>query len=192
MRSIPLLLSRVLPFLPFVGVSRRSSNSAGDHLKMNIVEFSVYNRLAVKMDYFHDILRSTWNEVYAGATSASKDVPASRLIGLGLHFCDHLKGHHDIEETLWYPILANRMEGFGPGHFAREQHKEINSGLTALRTYFKDCQTGKRDFQRHEVQELMDSLGKVLWHHLDEEVKELGAENMKKYWTADEMESFPF
>ena len=38
-----------------------------------------------------------------------------------------------------------------------------------------------------ELKEVMDGFGKVLWAHLDDEVKTLGAENMRKYWTIWEM-----
>jgi hypothetical protein len=32
----------------------------------------------------------------------------------------------------------------------------------------------------------------VLWEHLDEEVKTLGADNMRRYWSLDEMKRMPF
>jgi hypothetical protein len=37
----------------------------------------------------------------------------------------------------------------------------------------------------------MDSWGTVLWSHLEQEVKTLGAENMRKYWTIEEMRRMP-
>ena len=41
------------------------------------------------------------------------------------------------------------------------------------------------------MKEKMDSWGEVLWKHLDQEVETLGAENMRKYWTLDEMKRMP-
>ena len=42
-----------------------------------------------------------------------------------------------------------------------------------------------------EMKEIMDSFGEVLWQHLDDEVEQLGAENMRKYWTINEMRRMP-
>ena len=41
------------------------------------------------------------------------------------------------------------------------------------------------------MKKILDSFGAVLWQHLDDEVKELGAENMRKYWTLEEMRRMP-
>jgi len=152
----------------------------------------IFNRLADQMDYYHSILRNTWNELNAATALTAPSYSPAQLIRLGLHFCDHLKGHHDIEEKYWFPVLGKKMEGFQPGHFAREQHKEIHVGLDVLAGYLKDCKSGTTDLDRAEVRRIMDSFGGVLWNHLDEEVRELGAENMKKYWTEAEMTNMPF
>jgi hypothetical protein len=47
------------------------------------------------------------------------------------------------------------------------------------------------DLQREEVKQLMDGFGDVLWRHLDEEVRTLGAENMRRYWNLQEMAKLP-
>ncbi|KAJ9622492.1 hypothetical protein H2203_006717 [Taxawa tesnikishii (nom. ined.)] len=133
---------------------------------MNAADFRIFNRLAVQMNYYHDILRSSWNELIAG--------------------------HHDIEEAMWFPHLGRKMEGFRPGHFAQMQHKEMHKGLDVMTEYLNSCRAGERDLVRRELRDIMDSFGSVLWNHLDEEVKELGAENMSKYWTKAEMQRMPF
>ncbi len=51
---------------------------------------------------------------------------------------------------------------------------------------------GEKDFVASEMLELMESFEKVLWQHLDEEVVQLGAENMRRHWTREEIEDFPF
>lgn len=33
----------------------------------------------------------------------------------------------------------------------------------------------------------LDTWGAVLWAHLDQEVKTLGAENMRRYWSLDDI-----
>ena len=38
---------------------------------------------------------------------------------------------------------------------------------------------------------VLDSFGGVLWQHLDEEVEQLGAENMRRFWTLEEMGRMP-
>jgi hypothetical protein len=42
-----------------------------------------------------------------------------------------------------------------------------------------------------ELKEVMDTFGKVLWEHLDAEVHELRAENMRKFWSPEEMRRLP-
>lgn len=71
------------------------------------------------------------------------------------------------------------------------QHKQIHKGLDKLTEYLEQCSTGERELRLSEMKEIMDGFGKVLWQHLDDEVKELGAENMRKYWTKEEMARLP-
>jgi hypothetical protein len=68
------------------------------------------------------------------------------------------------------------------------QHKEIHKGLDKFESYLKECKSGERELRREELKAIMDSFGEVLWQHLDDEVRELGAENMRKYWTVEEVE----
>ena len=70
-------------------------------------------------------------------------------------------------------------------------HKRIHEGLEKLEDYVKNCRTGEKDLRMDEMKILMDGFGDVLWEHLDAEVKELGAENMQKYWTLQEMKRMP-
>jgi len=86
---------------------------------------------------------------------------------------------------MWFPALGKKMEGFRPGHFAQEQHKEMHIGLDVMADYLQGCQAGSRDLVRSELRSIMDSFGGVLWNHLDEEVRELGADNMSKFWSVD-------
>lgn len=68
-----------------------------------------------------------------------------------------------------------------------EQHREIHKGLDLFQQYLERCRSGERELRLEELKEIMDGFGKVLWTHLDDEVKTLGAENMRKYWTIQEM-----
>ena len=71
------------------------------------------------------------------------------------------------------------------------QHKQIHEGLEKFEEYIGKCRSGETDLRMEELKEIMDSFGEVLWAHLDDEVKQLGAENMRKYWTVAEMKKMP-
>ena len=71
------------------------------------------------------------------------------------------------------------------------QHKAIHAGLDLFEAYLEKCSSGETDLRLEEMKALMDGFGEVLWAHLDDEVKELGANNMRKYWTLDEMGRMP-
>ena len=71
------------------------------------------------------------------------------------------------------------------------QHKQIHVGIEKLETYLGKCKSGEADLRMEELKEVMDGFGTVLWTHLDDEVKQLGAENMRKYWTLQEMRRMP-
>lgn len=72
-----------------------------------------------------------------------------------------------------------------------KQHKEIHKGMDKLEDYLTACKSGEKELRLDEMKKVMDTFGKVLWDHLDDEVRTLGAENMRKYWTMDEMRRLP-
>lgn len=71
-------------------------------------------------------------------------------------------------------------------------HKLIHEGLERLEAYIGECLAGTRELRMEEMGEVLDGFGDVLWEHLDEEVRELGAENMRKYWSLEEMNHLKF
>lgn len=95
--------------------------------------------------------------------------------------------HHSIEETYFFPMLARKMPGFRNQDALIAQHKKIHIGLDKFTAYLKKCRDGDGELVLKELKEIMDQFGEVLWQHLDDEVRELGAENMRKYWTLGEM-----
>ena len=114
------------------------------------------------------------------------------FIGAGLQFVQHLEMHHGIEESYVFPILAKKMPEFrsGKGNGAAEllrQHKEIHKGLETLQNYLCACKSGETELEMSVLKTKMEGWGTVLWTHLDQEVRTLGAENMRKYWSLDEM-----
>lgn len=110
---------------------------------------------------------------------------------MGLQFCSQLDFHHSIEEQHIFPVLAKKMPEFRKELDLLKQHKQIHAGLEKLEAYLEKCRSGEEDLRREEVRSLMDAFGKVLWQHLDEEVQTLRAENMRQYWSVDEMRKLP-
>ncbi|KAI9821849.1 MAG: hypothetical protein M1827_002431 [Pycnora praestabilis] len=110
---------------------------------------------------------------------------------MDIFFCHHLHTHHGIEEEHIFPVLARKMPAFRKELELLAQHKQIHKGLDKFQEYLEDCRNGEKELRLEEMKVLMDSFGKVLWEHLDDEVKELGAQNMRKYWTVQEMRIMP-
>ncbi|KAL1999288.1 hypothetical protein VTN02DRAFT_4729 [Thermoascus thermophilus] len=181
-----------------------SPSPSGDETRLSPVEFRAYNRLADHMEMFHNHFRLAWNELYRACTDRNDEdlefLSTRRLIQLGLRFCSQLGVHHSIEEVNIFPVLAARMPEFRPGESALlAQHERIHEGMDRMEAYLTRCLRGKMgeenkqedQFRLEEVKRLMDGFGEVLWTHLDEEVRTLRAENMRRYWTMDEMRRLP-
>ncbi|KAI9803414.1 MAG: hypothetical protein M1833_000933 [Piccolia ochrophora] len=157
-------------------------------------EFRAFNRIAEHMDLYHNHFRHTWNQLYTVASEGRRPAGVSlrAYINTGLEFCTHLEMHHSIEERHVFPQFAERMPTFRKELELLTQHKQIHAGLDQFQHYLKECTNGEQDLRMDELKRLMDGFGGVLWQHLDDEVKQLGAENMRKYWTLEEMKRIPF
>ncbi|KAK5199494.1 hypothetical protein LTR92_000033 [Exophiala xenobiotica] len=157
--------------------------------KLSAEEFRVYNRLAVMMDQYHNHFRYTWNMIYKTCTSGSRPAGMSirGFLSQGLHLCQALTVHHTIEERHVFPELAERMPLFRENDHLIAQHEMIHEGLVKMENYLDACRTGERELRLAELKEVMDSFGEVLWTHLDDEVAQLGAENMRKFWSKEEI-----
>lgn len=117
-----------------------------------------------------------------------------QFIDTGLQFAQHLTAHHGIEERFVFPMLARRMPEFRAGRNADallQQHRAIHKGMDQFEAYLKACRARETELELGVLREKMDSWGEVLWTHLDQEVKTLGAENMRRYWTMEEVRSMP-
>jgi len=113
------------------------------------------------------------------------------FLNTGEQFCHHLTVHHTIEEQHIFPVLAQKMPCFKTEMHLLTQHKQIHAGLDRLESYVEQCKSQGKEVRLEEMKEIMDSFGEVLWKHLDDEVEQLGAENMRKYWTMAEMRRMP-
>ncbi|OBR13499.1 hemerythrin HHE cation binding domain-containing protein [Colletotrichum higginsianum IMI 349063] len=157
-------------------------------------EFKVYNQMAEKMEYFHNHFRRQWTLLHDAATTGRRpqNMTLKQFLDTGLQFAQHLTAHHGIEETYVFPMLARRMPEFRAGRAELlRQHKEIHRGLDGFEEYLGRCRSRETELELAVLKEKMDSWGGVLWTHLDQEVKTLGAENMRRYWTMEEVRNMP-
>ncbi|KAJ5120987.1 uncharacterized protein N7515_008948 [Penicillium bovifimosum] len=169
-----------------------SSASSGDLPPLSASDFRTYNRMAEHMEAFHSHFRLTWNQLSeACGNSGKRGLSARQMIMMGLQFCAQLNLHHNIEEQHIFPVLAKKMPEFRKNVELLSQHKQIHAGLEKLEKYLEQCQCGEEDLRREEVKRLMEGFEKVLWVHLDQEVETLGAANMRKFWSLDEMRRLP-
>lgn len=119
-----------------------------------------------------------------------KGMSIRQFLAMGQQFVHHLTMHHTIEEAHVFPELAKKMPAFKKELELLSQHKQIHKGLDKLDEYLEACRSGERELRLSELKTVLDSFGEVLWQHLDDEVNQLKAENMRKYWTLDEMRKF--
>ena len=128
--------------------------------------------------------------MYTACTANKRPAGMSirQFLGMGLEFCHHLEVHHSIEEVYIFPELGRKMPLFRQKEHLLDQHRQIHGGLEGLQKYLGDCRNGERELRFDELKGLMDQFGTVLWAHLDDEVEQLGAENMRKFWTRPEMD----
>ncbi|KAF2796705.1 hypothetical protein K505DRAFT_323090 [Melanomma pulvis-pyrius CBS 109.77] len=161
--------------------------------KLTPSEFRQYNRMAEHMDYYHNHFRSTWTLMMTACEKNKRPDGMSirQFLQTGQQLCSSLTMHHGIEEAHIFPVLARKMPAFQKELELLTQHKEIHKGLDQLEEYLEACRSGERELRLGELKKVLDTFGEVLWQHLDDEVKQLGAENMRKYWTLDEMKRLP-
>lgn len=114
-----------------------------------------------------------------------------QFISVGQNLISSLEMHHGIEERHIFPYLATKMPEFKKEMELLTQHKQIHAGMDKMEDYLTGCLTGERELQMQDLKAVMDTFGTVLWEHLDDEVRTLGAENMRKYWSVDEMRRMP-
>ncbi|KAF2020045.1 hypothetical protein BU24DRAFT_459660 [Aaosphaeria arxii CBS 175.79] len=161
--------------------------------KLSPADFRAYNHMAEHMDYFHNHFRATWTTLMTACETNKrpKNLSMRQFIGMGLQLCQHLTMHHTIEEKHIFPVLAKKMPAFRKELELLTQHKQIHKGLDRLEEYLLKCQSGESELRLGELKEIMEGFGEVLWQHLDDEVAQLGAENMRKYWSLEEMRRMP-
>jgi hemerythrin-like domain-containing protein len=84
------------------------------------------------------------------------------------------------------------MPEFRKGSEMVGQHKEIHKGLDGLREYLEACRRGDEDLELAECGKKLEGWGEVLWKHLEEEERMLGAEEMRRVWSVEEVRGLAF
>ncbi|KAL5339523.1 hypothetical protein BJX70DRAFT_397722 [Aspergillus crustosus] len=165
---------------------------------LSAYDFRIYNHAAEGMEYYHANFRNSWNLLWDATTNGRRPpkMTLKQFISEGLRFAHHLEVHHHIEETHVFPHLAKKMPEFQTGRGKRaaellRQHRQIHDGLVGFQEYLERCLSGEEELRLEVLREKMEGWREVLWTHLDQEVKTLGAENMRRYWTKEEMAAIP-
>ncbi|THH02714.1 hypothetical protein EW145_g6713 [Phellinidium pouzarii] len=93
-----------------------------------------------------------------------------------------LEAHHSIEERFIFPVLANKMPSFAEDDQHRKSHEAIHEGLNKLGALTREFRETPTSYSPERM------CGEVLMRHLDEEVADLSGDNMKKFWTLEEVD----
>ncbi|KAK7692743.1 hypothetical protein QCA50_004376 [Cerrena zonata] len=152
-----------------------------------------WNRMSIQMQNFHNHFKLEFNALYEMADGSFNKRGLS--LGLYLRQAEQLQRqltlHHTIEERHIFPILAKRMPSFRNDEAHIKSHHGIHEGLDKLAQLLHKWKVEPSAYSPQEMRESLDSWREVLFKHLDEEVNDLSGENMKKYWTLEEMDILP-
>lgn len=161
--------------------------------------FKEWNRLADGMDRFHNHFRWEYKNVYdnaLGGYAKKRGQNLQRFLREAEQLAHHLDMHHRIEEAYIFPLLAKKMPQFKDGGRDKgahiKAHKGIHDGLERYQAYINKSKADPDSYDGAQLRKIMDSFHDVLFNHLDEEVKDLGAESVQKAgFTLDELKRFP-
>jgi len=179
-------------------MTNNNNNPANDVPKMdrNSAEFRQWNRLADGMDRFHNAFRAEYADVYRKATAKFKGDSFKYFIREAEMLAIHLGNHHRIEEAYIFPMLAPKLPQFGQNtpqsasHITA--HRGIHDGLEKYSAYLNAAKRDPDSYDGNELRKIMESFHDVLFNHLDEEVRDLGAESVRKAgFTLQELNRFP-
>ena len=131
--------------------------------------------------------------IYSAASTGKRPrgMSVTQYLDAGAQFCQQIEMHHTIEEQHIFPVLAKKMPAFQKELELLTHHKQIHAGLERFQEYIDACLSRETDLRMGELRRIMDTFKDVLWAHLAAEVNQLRADNMRKYWTLDEMARMP-
>lgn len=132
-------------------------------------------------------------EQLADGSFSRRGLSLSSYLNTAEQMNQHLTMHHTIEEQHVFPFLAQKMPQFAKdkdGAHIRS-HKGIHDGLEKLSSLLAKWRKSPSTYSPSEMRSCLDGFREVLFHHLDEEVADLRGENLKKYFTLEEIERLP-
>ncbi|KZT72080.1 hypothetical protein DAEQUDRAFT_723246 [Daedalea quercina L-15889] len=152
-----------------------------------------WNSIADHMQSFHDHFKVEFNNIYklADGTFNSRGMSLHMYLRICSQLVRHLTAHHTIEERYVFPVLAKRMPEFREDDKHIKAHHAIHEGLEKLDVLISKWSKDTKTYSPAEMKGCLDSWREVLFEHLDQEVQDLGAENMKKYWKLEELDQIP-
>ncbi|KAM0789320.1 hypothetical protein ACM66B_000157 [Microbotryomycetes sp. NB124-2] len=157
----------------------------------NASERREWDRMSTRMQGFHNYFRQQFQFAIESAdkVGSNEDFDVDYYLWQVKDLLRHLEMHHNIEETYIFPILAKKMPEFGATH--PEEHKQIHAGMNRTEAYVKKVEKSPSTFSASEMKEVLASWGPVLFQHLDAEVASLKCDNLRRYWTLDEVRRLP-
>jgi len=152
-----------------------------------------WNRLAEHMSMFHDRFKLDFNNIYelADGSYTKRGMSTKMFLAEAQQLRRHLTMHHTIEETYIFPILAAKMPAFQNDERHVQSHHGIHEGLDKLGALLTKWNLEPSTYSPDEMRACLDGWREVLFRHLDEEVEDLSAANMKKYWKLEELDMIP-
>ncbi|KAH8916076.1 hypothetical protein BT69DRAFT_1355996 [Atractiella rhizophila] len=171
-----------------IPIPKESTNK--DEPKLTAFQLRQANRLADRMEGFHNHFRHLFRSIYKLADNyEEEDYNTREFISYADQLHQYLGLHHNIEEEYVFPVLAERMPEFRDEH--PQSHRAIHDGLDRYEAYLDKCRKDPSKLDPAELKALMESFEQVLFKHLDEEVQSLRWDNIKKYWTLEELRNIP-
>ncbi|TCD69800.1 hypothetical protein EIP91_006113 [Steccherinum ochraceum] len=152
-----------------------------------------YNRMADHMSSFHEHFKREFNELYdlADGSFNKRGMNLRVYLRKADDLVKHLTMHHTIEERHIFPLLARKMPEFRANEAHIKSHHGIHVGLDAMSALLQKWKADPKEYSPEDMKACLDSWREVLFKHLDEEVRDLSATNMRKYWTLQEMDRLP-
>ena len=131
------------------------------------------------------------NSIYTQAHLPKTNSEKTSFAGYALTWCDFTKHHHEgvmqmtaprlnnlKEEKFWFPECEKRLPG--SMRVNMEQHHAFHGGLEALEIYFNQVQTDPSVYEGGKVTDMLDQFGSIFLQHLNDEIRTLEPENMRK------------
>lgn len=117
----------------------------------------------------HNVIIRGLNAVYLQACHVPPEQQAS-FLNFAEFWFKVIENHHNIEETVFFPVLEEMTGDKNVMKVNHDQHEEFQEDLAAYLGYIKKCQAGEVQYDGKELLRLIDGFGPVLWQHLHDEI----------------------